>query len=132
VNVRCVCRARLAAALFALAAPACAAPLPRDASDFVLRLRAAAMTPGGDALAAATRLPFLYEGRAHDREGFVRRVVPQLFTLALRDCLRHARPAIDDAAQFTLWCAPYGLHVRRDAAGRWLLHEFSADPEALR
>lgn len=99
-----------------------------DFAPFHAQFRAALQRQDALALAALTRLPFLFEGRAHARESFVRQVWPQLFSAALRRCLVQA-PVLDDGpGQRQLFCRPYSFHFdARD--GAWQLREFSADGE---
>lgn len=90
--------------------------------------RAAVARGDAEAVAALTRLPFLFEGRSQDAAGFRQHVWPALFTPALRRCWAQARALAEAAqpAERSLHCAPYALHFDADG-GRWRLREFSAD-----
>lgn len=121
---------RLAGALLTLPAAAWAgspAPLPAAAHAALAAFRAAAATPGGEALANLAALPFRYDGRALDRAAFMAEVVPTLFTLPVRRCLQQA-PALAEDGMLVLWCGPYGFYLGATPAG-WRLVEFAADPE---
>ena len=90
--------------------------------------RTAVARGDAQAVAAVTRWPFLFEGRALDAAGFRRKAWPALFTPALRRCWAQA-PAQAEPGQRgerSLHCAPYALHFDADR-GRWQLREFSAD-----
>ena len=63
---------------------------------FLARWRAAVAANDVDAVVAMTRLPFLFEGREHAREGVAREVVPALLTVEVRHCLRTAAPLRED------------------------------------
>lgn len=120
-------RSRLAAAALLLAT-AGAAGADDGFAAFHAGFRAAVARGDAQAVAALTRLPFLFEGRALDAAGFRREVWPALFAPALRRCWAQARALAEPGpgGDYSLHCAPYALHF--DAAGgRWQLREFSAD-----
>ena len=94
---------------------------------FLARWRAAGAANDVDAVVAMTRLPFLFEGRDHAREGMAREVVPALLTVEVRHCLRTAAPLREDD-RYVLSCAPYQFHLGR-VDGEWRWVEFAADGE---
>jgi hypothetical protein len=90
-------------------------------------LRQAAAAADASAMTEVTRFPFLFEGQRLDREAFVARAVPALFTPAVRRCLRSAPPKPEDG-RLVLWCKPYAFYLERDARdGLWRIAEFAAD-----
>lgn len=113
----------LATASFAFEAMA----MPAEGQAFVAQFRQAAAQPGGAALADLTQLPFLFEGRSHQRDAFVAKVVPALFTPAVRHCLQRAQPHVEDG-RLVMWCKPYAFYLGR-VDGRWRLVEFGVDAE---
>lgn len=117
--------ATVAFALLSFAAEALASPA--EGQVFIAQLRQAAARPGASALADLTQLPFLFEGRMHGREAFIARVVPALFTPAVRQCLQRARPQAE-GDRLVLWCKPYAFHAG-PVQGRWRLIEFGVDAE---
>jgi hypothetical protein len=128
----CTLGAALAALLMVLPAQLRAAPAPADTAfeAFATDWRRAVARGDAQAVAAATRLPFLFEGRALDAAGFSRQAWPALFTPALRRCWAHAKAVAEPgaAAERSLTCGAYTLHF--DATGgAWRLREFSADGE---
>jgi hypothetical protein len=98
-----------------------------DGQAFVAQFREAAARPGGAALADLAELPFLFEGRAHQRQAFIGKVVPALFTAPVRQCLQHARPQ-PEGDRLVLWCKPYAFYLG-PVRGRWRLIEFGVDAE---
>lgn len=113
----------LATASFAFEAMAA----PADGDAFVAKFRHAVAQPGGAALAELTQLPFLFEGRAHQRDAFVAKVVPALFTPKVRECLQRAQPRVEEG-RLVLWCGPYAFYLG-PVQGRWRLVEFGVDAE---
>ena len=104
-----------------------AADADTEFDAFLARWRAAVAANDVDAVVAMTRLPFLFEGRDHAREGVAREVVPALLTVEVRHCLRTAAPLREDD-RYVLSCVPYQFHLGRvDGGWRWV--EFAADGE---
>ena len=118
---------RIAMLLLSLLA---AAPLARaepDFADFQSRFRAAVARQDAAAVAALTRLPFWFEGRPQDEQGFRRRVWPLLFDAPRRRCLLSSQ-AVSEGSDRVIFCAPYAFYF--DATGgSWRLREFAADGE---
>ena len=104
-----------------------AADADTEFDAFLARWRAAVAANDVDAVVAMTRLPFLFEGRDHAREGVAREVVPALLTVEVRHCLRTAAPLREDY-RYVLACAPYQFHLGR-VDGEWRWVEFAADGE---
>lgn len=98
-----------------------------DGLAFVGQLRSAAAQPGGQALAELTQFPFLFDSQPLQREAFIAKAVPALFTPRVRQCLQRARPQAEDG-RLVLWCKPYGFYLG-PVQGRWRLIEFAADGE---
>ncbi len=92
---------------------------------FLLRWRAAVIADDADAVARLAQVPFLFEGRGHDRESMKQRVVPALLTAEVRRCLRTAAPLREDD-RYVLSCAPYLFYLGR-VDGQWRWVEFAAD-----
>ncbi|MFG6432840.1 hypothetical protein [Roseateles sp. LYH14W] len=105
----------------------CVMAMSADGKAFVAQFREAAARPGSAALADLAELPFLFEGRAHQRRAFIDKVVPALFTPRVRQCLQQARPQ-PEGARFVLWCKPYAFYLG-PVRGRWRLIEFGVDVE---
>lgn len=122
-------RMRLALLLLPLLA---AAPLARAEPDFAAfqaRFRAAVARQDAAAVAALTRLPFLFEGRPQDEQGFRRHVWPLLFDAPQRRCLLSSQ-AVSEGGDRVIFCAPYAFYF--DATGGdWRLREFAADGESV-
>ena len=76
-------------------------------------------------MADLTAFPFLFNSRPLARPAFIRQAVPALFTPAVRRCLQHARPVLEDG-RLLLFCRPYGFVLAPTAQG-WRLVEFFAD-----
>jgi hypothetical protein len=118
--------ARLAAglglALSVSASGVSAAPQDAAAQAFLADWRAAVARPGGDAIAALTAFPFLFESQPLARPAFVARVVPALFGPAARRCLQRAMPVAEDG-RLVASCAPYGYVLAPTPEG-WRLIEF--------
>ena len=114
--------AGLCVALAVSASPASAIPPDAAAQAFLADWRAAVARPGGDAIAALTAFPFLFEGRPLARPAFVARVVPALFGPAARRCLQRARPVAEDG-RLVASCLPYGYVFAPTPEG-WRLIEF--------
>lgn len=128
----CTLGAALAVLLMVLPATLRAAPAAADAGfeAFASDWRRAVARGDAQAVTAATRLPFLFEGRPLDAAGFNRQAWPALFTPALRRCWAQAKAVAEAGtpAERAITCGPYTLHF--DAAGgAWRLREFSADGE---
>lgn len=108
------------------------APLARAAPDFAAfqsRFRAAVASQDAAAVASLTRLPFLFEGRPQDEQGFRRRVWPALFDAPRRRCLLSSQ-ALSEGSDRVIFCAPYAFYF--DAAdGDWRLREFAVDGESV-
>lgn len=120
---------RLAATtlLLAIEPHAFAASVPSGGDAFLTRFRAAVANPDATGLADLTRFPFLFDGRANDRAAFLARIVPRLFTPAVRKCLMQAK-AQSEEGRLVLWCKPFGFYLGV-ADGQWRLIEFTADVE---
>lgn len=88
----------------------------------------AAMASGEPAaIAALTRLPFLYEGRSLGRAGFLQ-AVPMLFDAGTRRCLAGA-PVVREPAEpgvRVMFCPPHSFYFDADG-GAWRLREFGRD-----
>ena len=104
-----------------------AAPGP-EFTGFLKDFRQAVARNDGGAVAALTRLPFLYEGTPRDRRGFLA-IYPRLFDTGVRRCLTKAVPVAEDGAQ-VLFCRPYAFYFR-PVDGAWRLVEFGADGEDM-
>jgi hypothetical protein len=112
----------------ALLGPAAQTQASADFSDFQTQFRAALALQDAAAVGALTRLPFQFEGRAHDAKGFVRQVWPRLFSAAVRRCLQQAQALSEGPHERVLLCRPYSFHF--DASGgAWRLREFAVDGE---
>lgn len=118
-------RPLLSAALLWIPLGGAAAP---DFSTFQTQFRQALAQPDGKALAALTRMPFLFEGRPHDAAAFVHKVWPRLFTPALRRCLRETPAQAEAPNERVVFCRPYAFYFEA-RSGRWQLREFGADGE---
>lgn len=94
---------------------------------FLLRFRTAVTAGDAAGLADLTRLPFLYEGKPHDRAAFTR-VVPILFDGPVRRCLATARPLAEDGAQ-VVFCPPLAFYFRKGDDGHYRFVEFATDAE---
>lgn len=126
--IRSVLRLSVAAlASLVLSAGAAGADPDPMLDAYLARLRAAAQSGDPNAFADLTRLPFLYDGRRRDRPAFLR-IVPRLFTPAVRKCMAKAG-AVAEGADRVIYCKPYSFYLRRDGGGRYLLEEFAADGE---
>ncbi len=99
-----------------------------DFETFHARFRAAVAGGDAGAVAALTRMPFLFENRLHDAQGFVRQVWPRLFDARLRRCVARETPR-PEGEDRVLFCGHYALYFDT-AGGRWALREFGADAEA--
>ncbi len=104
-----------------------AAPGP-EFKLYLKDFRQAVARNDGGAVAALTRLPFLYEGVALDHRGFLT-IYPRLFDVGVRRCLSKAEPVAEDDAQ-VLFCRPYAFYFRQ-THGVWRLVEFGADGEDM-
>lgn len=100
---------------------------PADGLAFTKQLREAAAQPGGQSIAALTQFPFLFDSQSLQREAFIAKAVPALFTPRVRQCLQHAKPQ-PEGDRLVLWCTPYGFYLG-PVQGRWRLIEFAADGE---
>jgi hypothetical protein len=130
----CTLGAALAALLMVLPAQLRAAPAPGSTDTgfeaFAADWRRAVARADLPAVTAATRLPFLFEGRPLDAAGFGQQAWPALFTPTLRRCWARAPALAEPGARAgrALTCGAYTLHF--DASGgAWRLREFSADGE---
>lgn len=108
----------------ALLAAACLTPRAA-AADPLQAWRAAAARGDAEALADLAVLPFLFDGQPLNRQQFIARAVPGLFTPAVRRCLARAPTQPEDGA-LVLWCKPYGFYLR-PVNGAWRLADFVAD-----
>ncbi|MCR5884839.1 hypothetical protein LRS03_19050 [Rhizobacter sp. J219] len=100
---------------------------PSEAEAFVKQVREAAARPGGQAIADLTQFPFLFDSQPLQREAFIAKAAPALFTPRVRQCLQRAEPQAEDG-RLVLWCKPYGFYLG-PVRGRWRLIEFTADGE---
>ena len=98
-------------------------------AEFLARFRAALAEPDAQAVAALTRLPFLFESEWR-ADAEYRRIVPQLFAAPVRSCIARTE-AIDEDDAKVIFCDPYAFYFRRDGTGAWQFVEFAADGEAL-
>ena len=98
-------------------------------AEFFTRFRAALASGRAADVAALTHMPFLYEGRQLDTAG-VTRIVPTLFSAAVKRCFTTAKPVPEDDRQ-VVFCKPYAFYFGRDDAGKGALRllEFAADGE---
>lgn len=123
-------RAPLLLLSLTLGAPGCQAAPAEGSALFLRQWRAALGSGEAQALAELTDLPgFLFDGRPQDHAGFVKRVMPALFTPRQRACLQQAKPLTEPDGRWQLWCKPYGYTLGPDAQGRWKLLAFSAEGE---
>ena len=101
-------------------------------AEFFTRFRVALASGRAADVAALTHTPFLYEGKQLDTAGFTR-IVPTLFTAAVKRCIATATPIPEDDRQ-VVFCKPYAFYFGRDAAGKGgiRLLEFAADGEDAR
>lgn len=127
----CLAGAALAALLMVVPAAVRAAPVAAEPgagfAPWLAGWQRSVASGDAQAVAAAARLPFLFEGRPLDAAGFVRAVWPALFKPALRRCWAQARPVAEGQDQ-TLHCGPYTLYFSAGERG-WALREFNADGE---
>lgn len=125
----CVAGAALAALLMVVPAQVRATPVADphlDAfSPWISAWQRDVARGDAQAVAAATRLPFRFEGRRLDAEGFVRAVWPALFKPALRRCWAQARPQAEGRDR-TLHCGAYTLYFEAGQRG-WALREFNPE-----
>ena len=73
-------------------------------AEFFTRFRAALASGRAADVAALTRTPFLYEGRQLDTAGLTR-IVPTLFSAAVKRCIATAKPIPEDDRQ-GVFCKP--------------------------
>lgn len=100
---------------------------PTGGDEFLTKFRAVAAKPDAAALADLTRMPFLFDNKAHARDTFISHVVPRLFTPQVRKCLSHAKAQREDG-RLVIWCKPYGFYIGV-VGEQWRLMEFAADGE---
>ena len=100
----------------------------QDFPRFLAEFRQALARNDAAGVAALTRMPFLYEGVAWDRAGFLA-LYPRLFDAPVRRCLVRGKPRAEDGAQ-VIFRRPYAFYFR-PVAGQWRLVEFGADGEDL-
>jgi len=128
----CVAGAALAALLMVVPAQVRAAPVADPLMDafspWITAWQRDVARGDAQAVAATTRLPFLFEGRRLDAEGFVRAVWPALFKPALRRCWAQARPQAEGSDR-TLHCGAYTLYFEAGQRG-WALREFNAEGDS--
>ena len=121
------CRLAAITVLWLALIPCIGAQTPPGGDAFLTRFRATVANPDVAALTDLTNLPFLFEGRPHERAAFVTRVVPQLFIPSVRKCLAHATAQPEDG-RLVLWCKPYGFYLGISDV-QWRLMAFVADGE---
>ncbi|WP_374387184.1 hypothetical protein [Sandaracinobacter sp.] len=106
--------------LLLLAAPAAA----RDFEAFFAPFQRAVVAGDAAAIAAATRTPFLFQGRSLDTGG-VRAAVPQLFDPAVRSCFAKARVVPDEEVRL-VFCQGT-IFVFAETADGWRFTEIGVD-----
>ena len=77
------------------------------------------------AVADQTKLPFLYDSKPRDREGFLK-IYPQLFTLKIRRCIARAKP-MKEQENYDVFCGQLIFYFGKDTDGKYKLLEFGVN-----
>jgi len=96
-------------------------------SSFLVSFKAAVARNDAKAIADMTKLPFLFDSKPRDHNGF-QRIYPALFDAKVRACFAKAKPLTEED-RFVIYCGRYIFYFGLDS-GRYAFIEFAADPEA--
>jgi hypothetical protein len=112
-------------------AAAAAVPFPQKGDDqafaaFFTKFKAAVATIDKEAVAAMTKLPFLFENQERSKEEFVK-IYDRLFDRKVRGCFLRAQP-VKDGDSYSVACAKYVFHFER-VKGEYKFSTFTPDPE---
>lgn len=77
------------------------------------------------AVADVTKLPFLYDSKERDREGFLK-IYPQLFTPKIRRCIARAKP-LKEQDNYDVFCGELIFLFGRDSDGKFKFLEFGVN-----
>lgn len=114
-----------------LAAPAAPAPVAQKDDEqafaaFFTKFKVAVATMDKEAVAAMTKLPFLFENQERSKEEFVR-IYDKLFDRPVRNCFMRAKPA-KEGEGYSVACAKYVFNFER-VKNEYKLSTFTPDPE---
>jgi len=77
------------------------------------------------AVADVTKLPFLYDSKERDREGFIK-IYDQLFSRKVRRCIATAKPA-KEGENYDVFCGDLIFYFGKDTDGKYKLLEFGVN-----
>jgi len=110
--------------LLLIATPA-TAQAPQTFSSFWRTFKAAIARNDKQAVADITKLPFLFDSKDRDREGFVK-IYPELFTRKIRRCVATAKP-VKEAENYEIFCGDLILYFGKDTDGKYKFLEFGVN-----
>ena len=101
------------------------AQAPQTFSSFWTTFRGAIARNDKEAVADITKLPFLYDSKERDREGFLK-IYPQLFTRKIRRCVATAKPS-REGENYEIFCGDLILYFGKDTDGKYKFIEFGVN-----
>jgi hypothetical protein len=98
---------------------------PQTFSSFWKSFKAAVARNDKQAVADVTKLPFLYDSKERDREGFLK-IYPQLFSRSVRRCVAAAKPT-KEGENYEIFCGELIFYFGKDTDGKYKLIEFGVN-----
>src|SRR5436190_6301566 len=96
-----------------------------DFGSFWKTFKATVARNDKQAVADVTKLPFLYDSKERDREGFIK-IYDQLFTSKIRRCIATAKPK-KEGANYDVFCGDLIFYFGKDTDGKYKLLEFGVN-----
>ena len=112
----------IALLLLLIASPAYSQP---SFSSFWTTFKAAIARNDKQAVAGLTKLPFLYDSKEQDHDGFIK-IYPQLFTRQIRRCIATAKPTKENE-NYDVFCGELIFYFGKDTDGKLKLLEFGVN-----
>lgn len=102
-------------------------PSVNSFTNFLVSFKAAVARNDAKAVANMTKLPFLFDSKLRNHNGF-QKIYPALFDAKVRACFAKAKPVTEED-RFVIYCGRYIFYFGLDH-GEYRFIEFAADPEA--
>jgi hypothetical protein len=97
----------------------------KDFSSFWSSFKAVVARNDKQAVADVTKLPFLYDSKERDREGFLK-IYPELFTRRVRRCVATAK-LVKEGENYEIFCGELILYFGKDSDGKYKFLEFGVN-----
>jgi len=98
---------------------------PETFATFWKNFKGAVARNDKQAIADVTKLPFLFDSKERDREGFLK-IYSQLFTPKIRRCIGKAK-ATKEGENYDVFCGELIFYFGKDTDGKYKFLEFGVN-----